>query len=280
MKRRHIQSIAGCILALGTLLTLHTLTTDVKTTGDNQQLLSNHTNTPAPSFPSITIGSYTVSEEEIQYALTRVRNTVIKETAPKETSIGSDYFLSDAKNSPSARAATQALDYVHRRFSFYSTVYEAKLVDSPTWDSLVERYKKENQKRSEILKSHTNPERSMEGSASIPKDTLYGVQQFNLDTFISYEMSALSQRYCADENLPGMNTSESDIQHYYANHQWEIDSTDGTATPSLEEIRPNVAAALRASIFENIVEKRIESENIKIADQKALISYASAFLSK
>ena len=137
-------------------------------------------------------------------------------------------------------------------------------MDSASWDSLLQRFEQ------------TNTDRAHKQESGEP---IYGVQNFELATFISHEMSGLEETYVYSDEYPGMNVSEEELQKYYASHEWASEDEQGNpSTPSLEEIRPNVTIELRKSIVADKVQEQQTSLQLK-ANIGKLRHTAAAYVS-
>ena len=185
----------------------------------------------------LSIDGSAVSMDEFQFAVDSVKNAVLIEKAPNGSSVGPDFWADTAEGSASYTAAEKAVEVVKQRDAFYQVVADAGVIDSPSWEALYERFEKENVSRQ---------------SGQSSGGTVYGLQAFDLPTFVTYEQGVLEEQYVSDSRNPGMDVTEDQIQHYFASKQWTVDDQPAT----LEQVRSNVVNDLRRSIFEEMVAKR------------------------
>ena len=208
----------------------------------------------------LTIDDYHVSEAEFAYALDTVRNDAISETAEFGSSVGGDYWLSSAQDSPTARAVDLAIEWVEQRYAVYALASDCSLVDSPSWDSFIERMGAENAQRDENISSGT---------------VIYGNQNYSISTFVDAEMRSLKDTYIAKECSPELVPTESELQTFYESRDWVI---DGDTPASLDQVRANVIQEYRYEVYDTLVAERVTASKAD-AERENLLRFASEYLS-
>lgn len=208
------------------------------------------------------ISDYEVSEDEFSYALDHVRNEVIQETAEQGSSIGDSYWKSDQPDAPTARAVDKAIALIQQRYAVYQLASECKIVDSPAWESLVQRMGEENAARENNIESG---------------QVIYGNQSFSLETFVDTEIRSIKDAYIANKCDPGVTPNETEIQDYFAAHDWTI-SDDGTPA-TLDQVRATVIQEYQFTYFDQLVNQKIKAQKIE-ADSTQLREFAAHYLSR
>ena len=100
------------------------------------------------------------------------------------------------------------------------------------------------------------------GNAELKSDggIVYGRTGFDIDRYLSYELSALKNAYPGDESNPGMSLSDDEVRRYYDEHDWTKDGVDGKAP--LDEVRGNVKAQMRSERYDELVSQRAEAIDV------------------
>ncbi len=206
------------------------------------------------------IDDYHVSEAEFAYALDTVRNEVISETAEFGSSIGSDYWISTSQESPSARAVELAIEWLEQRYAVYALASSCSLIDSPSWDSLIECMGAENLQRDENVSSG---------------GVIYGNQNYSIGTFVDAEMRNLKDAYIAKECSPKLVPTESQLQEFYESRDWVI---DGDTQASFDQVRANVVQEYRYEVYDGLVEDQVKMSRVNVK-REDLLRFAAAYLS-
>ncbi|MDY6142584.1 MAG: hypothetical protein SPI14_00005, partial [Arcanobacterium sp.] len=198
---------------------------------------------------------------EFAYGLDAVRNDVIQDTAQEGSSLGGDFWASDAPDSPTAAAVERAIKIVQERYAVYDIATEAGIIDSPSWDAIEERVGSGNADREDAMNTG---------------GVVTGLQNFDLSTYVDAEARYIRDSYIANDDNPGMTPNDAQIQSYYDAHEWTI-SDDG-APAALEDVRSNVIQEYKQTYFEREVERRIQAQDVH-TDLAELRSFASEYLS-
>lgn len=128
---------------------------------------------------------------------------------------------------PARIAAGLALEKVKNWHSAFALFKEANLIKDDSFSGL--------QRRLEI----TNRENKRKIDSGQP---VYGLQSYDLSTFISYQFSSLTQQYISNPKNPGMEISEGELRSYYASRNW-VDEQGKQA--EFEQVRPQAIKAFR-----------------------------------
>lgn len=196
----------------------------------------------APSSPEAEIplhlDDYQVPRQEFIIALDMVRSEVATSASVGQSSAGRELWQSTAKDSPSYRAAEQAIEVIRHRYSLYSVLADGGIVTSPDWDELTQRYRQVNEQR-EADKAAGKP--------------VYGLTTFDLPTFLTYESGALTEDYIHNDHIPAMVVSEQAAQQHYDSKEWVIGREEEARPATFAEVRTNVVDDLRRHRFAALV---------------------------
>ena len=116
------------------------------------------------------------------------------------------------------------------------------------------------------------------GNAELKSDggIVYGRTGFDIDSYLSYELSALKNAYTGDESNPGMSLSDDEVRRYYDEHDWTKDGVDGKAP--LDEVRGNVKAQMRSERYDELVSQRAEAIDVTDLPWDALYRFTAGRL--
>ena len=108
--------------------------------------------------------------------------------------------------------ASRAIDELRRRHAAYLIGVDLGQVADDSYASIVARMEAVNS-----------------GNAELKSDggIVYGRTGFDIDSYLSYELSALKNAYTGDESNPGMSLSDDEVRRYYDEHDWTKDGVDG-----------------------------------------------------
>lgn len=141
---------------------------------------------------------------------------------------------------PSREAATSALAQLKNWRAAFSLFQEAGLIKDASFTGLqrdLERTNQENKQKIDL------------------GQPVYGLQSYDLATFISYRISSLTQQYVINPKNPGMEFSEDELRSFYASRQW----TDKQGRKAgFEQVRPQAVKALREEKLTKLITERVE----------------------
>ena len=84
---------------------------------------------------------------------------------------------------------------------------------------------------------------------------VYGLQSYDLATFVSYRISSLTQQYVINPKNPGMEFSEDELRSFYASRQW---TDEQGRKAGFEQVRPQAVKALREEKLSKLITERVE----------------------
>lgn len=230
MPRRHRFAAAIAAVAVAAVL-LVTLTVAVVTHGDGAFAPAG---TPAGAGASAGIGSDTgsnASEDSDMFPTIVFGDTVIERkeyVAALKAQHGAarlyfrqTYGVDPAEDGwdkahdgevPCRWLASRAIDELRRRHAAYLIGVDLGQVADDSYASIVARMEAVNS-----------------GNAELKSDggIVYGRTGFDIDSYLSYELSALKNAYTGDESNPGMSLSDDEVRRYYDEHDWTKDGVDG-----------------------------------------------------
>ncbi|MEQ3065485.1 lacto-N-biosidase chaperone LnbY, partial [Bifidobacterium longum] len=157
--------------------------------------------------------------------------------------------------------ASRAIDELRRRHAAYLIGVDLGQVADDSYASIVARMEAVNS-----------------GNAELKSDggIVYGRTGFDIDSYLSYELSALKNAYTGDESNPGMSLSDDEVRRYYDEHDWTKDGVDGKAP--LDEVRGNVKAQMRSERYDELVSQRAEAIDVTDLPWDALYRFTAGRL--
>ena len=128
---------------------------------------------------------------------------------------------------PAKLTAGLALEKVKNWHSAFSLFKEANLIKDDSFTGLQHRLELTNQENKRKIESG---------------QPVYGLQSYDLSTFISYQFSSLTQQYISNPKNPGMEILEGELRSYYTSRDW-VDEQGRQA--EFEQVRPQAIKAFR-----------------------------------
>lgn len=141
---------------------------------------------------------------------------------------------------PSREAATSALAQLKSWRAAFSLFQEAGLIKDASFTGLqrdLERTNQENKQKIDL------------------GQPVYGLQSYDLATFVSYRISSLTQQYVINPKNPGMEFSEDELRSFYASRQW---TDEQGRKAGFEQVRPQAVKALREEKLSKLITERAE----------------------
>lgn len=157
---------------------------------------------------------------------------------------------------PSREAATSALAQLKSWRAAFALFQEAGLIKDASFAGLqrdLERTNQENKQKIDL------------------GQPVYGLQSYDLATFISYRISSLTQQYVINPKNPGMDFSEDELRSFYASRQW---TDEQGRKADFEQVRPQAVKALRDEKLSKLITARAE----KLVVQDFSIERTSALI--
>lgn len=157
---------------------------------------------------------------------------------------------------PSREAATSALAQLKNWRAAFALFQEAGLIKDASFAGLqrdLERTNQENKQKIDL------------------GQPVYGLQSYDLATFISYRISSLTQQYVINPKNPGMEFSEDELRSFYASRQW---TDEQGRKADFEQVRPQAVKALRDEKLSKLITARAEKmvvQDFSIERTSALI---------
>ena len=147
------------------------------------------------------------------------------------------------------------MDHAVRALAYSRAVYklaeERGYVGDDGYEALLERWRNENEER----------EKSLEQGQIV-----YGLTQFSLEQYISYELEALEQQFLNDKNNKELEISQQEREEYFRNNEWT--GPDGFSEPQLDEIQSVVDAALQKERYRELIAEYEEGLKVWIDEGK------------
>lgn len=141
---------------------------------------------------------------------------------------------------PGREAATSALKQLKSWRAAFSLFQEAGLIKDASFAGLQRDLERTNQENKQKIDSG---------------QPVYGLQSYDLATFISYRISSLTQQYVINPKNPGMDFSEDELRSFYDSRQW---TDEQGRKASFEQVRPQAVKALREEKLSKLITERVE----------------------
>lgn len=214
---------------------------------------TNDASTSANDFPTITFGKTVIEQQEYVKAMKTQRAAALNHFKQQyDVSLSSAGWTGDYDGEiPYQWLAKQTIETLKRRHAAYLIGVEQGLVDDDSYAAIVQRMKNVNQGNA---------------SAKANGNIVYGRTTFDIDSYISYELSALKNNYTSNDANPDMALSDEDVQAYYDAHDWTLEGVEGKAP--LNEIRGNVKAQMRSERYDALVQSKADAIDATIAWKK------------
>ena len=101
-------------------------------------------------------------------------------------------------------------------------------------------------------------------------EVVYGLREYPLDVYISYEISMLKETYCNDYDREGMDLTEEEIQEHYESREWIFDESEENA--DLETARIAVERELREQKYDEIIAQKEQDSQVD-GDRDAVLRF-------
>lgn len=157
---------------------------------------------------------------------------------------------------PGKEAASSALAQLKSWRAAFSLFQEAGLIKDASFAGLQRDLERTNQENKQKIESG---------------QPVYGLQSYDLATFISYRISSLTQQYVINPKNPGMDFSEDELRSFYASRQW---TDEQGRKADFEQVRPQAVKALREEKLSKLITERVE----KLVVQDFSIERAAALI--
>ena len=155
----------------------------------------------------------------------------------------------------------QTIDTLRFRHAAYLIAVSYGLVDDDSYTGIV--------KRMETLNANNRQKREA-------GQVIYGRSEYDIASYIDYEMTALKNDYVDDATKPGMNPSETEVQEFYDAHDWTVDGVEGKAP--LADVKANVKTALRTERYRERVQSKADKIDVSTLPWKRLYAYAATLV--
>ena len=155
----------------------------------------------------------------------------------------------------------QTIDTLRFRHAAYLIAVSYGLVDDDSYTGIV--------KRMETLNANNRQKREA-------GQVIYGRSEYDIASYIDYEMTALKNDYVDDATKPGMNPSETEVQEFYDAHDWTVDGVEGKAP--LADVKANVKTALCTERYRERVQSKADKIDVSTLPWKRLYAYAATLV--
>ena len=155
--------------------------------------------------------------------------------------------------------AEEWLKYTH---AVYSLAEEYGDIDDGSYEAAVKRWEADQESRAE---------KTAKG------EVVYGLKEYPLDVYISYEISMLKETYCNDYDREGMELTEEEIQEHYESSEWIFDESDENA--DLETARIAVERELREQRYDEMIAQKEQDSQVD-GDRDAVLRFTLKNISK
>lgn len=172
-----------------------------------------------------------------------------------------DWTASYGGEKPVEWLTKQTIDTLRFRHAAYLIAVSYGLVDDDSYTGIV--------KRMETLNANNRQKREA-------GQVIYGRSEYDIASYIDYEMTALKNDYVDDATKPGMNPSETEVQEYYDAHDWTVDGVEGKAP--LADVKANVKTALRTERYRERVQSKADKIDVSTLPWKRLYAYAATLI--
>lgn len=137
-----------------------------------------------------------------------------------------------------AENTVEQLKYIH---AVYDLAKECGDVSDSSYEALEQRWKDENEERSEKVAKG---------------EVIYGLKEYTFQLYLDYEISTLKEQYCNDLTREGMELTEAEILECYESRDWIFGGSEENA--DLETARVAVEREVREQKYD---EKIAQLEN-------------------
>lgn len=217
------------------------------------------------AFPKFSFGDTTITQAEFTQAWSSQRTAAVSYFKQKHdvnlNARDADWTASYGGEKPVEWLTKQTIDTLRFRHAAYLIAVSYGLVDDDSYTGIV--------KRMETLNANNRQKREA-------GQVIYGRSEYDIASYIDYEMTALKNDYVDDATKPGMNPSETEVQEYYDAHDWTVDGVEGKAP--LADVKANVKTALRTERYRERVQSKADKIDVSTLPRKRLYAYAATLV--
>jgi len=217
------------------------------------------------AFPKFSFGDTTITQAEFTQAWSSQRTAAVSYFKQKHdvnlNARDADWTASYGGEKPVEWLTKQTIDTLRFRHAAYLIAVSYGLVDDDSYTGIV--------KRMETLNANNRQKREA-------GQVIYGRSEYDIASYIDYEMTALKNDYVDDATKPGMNPSETEVQEYYDAHDWTVDGVEGKAP--LADVKANVKTALRTERYRERVQSKADKIDVSTLPWKRLYAYAATLV--
>ncbi|HJC39056.1 MAG TPA: hypothetical protein H9757_08380 [Candidatus Mediterraneibacter faecigallinarum] len=212
----------------------------------------------------LSINGSEVSQEEYLAAVDAVEyDTKMEIQEEYDTPYGEDFWEKEYPDGYGyeilAENAEGWLKYTH---AVYSLAEKYGDIDDGSYEAAVKRWEADQESRAE---------KTAKG------EVVYGLREYPLDVYISYEISMLKETYCNDYDREGMDLTEEEIQEHYESREWIFDESEENA--DLETARIAVERELREQKYDEIIAQKEQDSQVD-GDRDAVLRFTLKNISK
>ncbi|MDD6057516.1 MAG: hypothetical protein PUB98_04585 [Clostridiales bacterium] len=160
-----------------------------------------------------------------------------------------DWENSYGKESPCKKLMETVLEKLIYRRAVYRLGMERGYVESVEYRDIVRRWHLENEQR------ETKKEKG---------EIVYGLTEFSLEQYISYEMQGLKQCFLEDKENTDLQITQDEREEHFRNNEWT--GADGSSEAVLEEIKSIVDRDLQELRYEQRIEEYVRKTKIKLEE--------------
>lgn len=217
------------------------------------------------AFPKFSFGDTTITQAEFTQAWSSQRTAAVSYFKQKhDVNLNvrdADWTASYGGEKPVEWLTKQTIDTLRFRHAAYLIAVSYGLVDDDSYTGIV--------KRMETLNANNRQKREA-------GQVIYGRSEYDIASYIDYEMTALKNDYVDDATKPGMNPSETEVQEFYDAHDWTVDGVEGKAP--LADVKANVKTALRTERYRERVQSKADKIDVSTLPWKRLYAYAATLV--
>ncbi len=213
--------------------------------------------------PELVIAGKPIDSEEYLEAVSEARFDVegyFRQTYDADITSDDFWTTTYGNETPYEKVADEALRELCRRYAVYQTAEEKGYTGSYSYQDIKERVEEEN------------AERKAKREAG---EVVYGLSEYTVSQFLSYEMSTLRQTYCNDDSNKDMEVSEEEVEEYY-NNGGAIIGEDGGII-SLEESRNALIYEIQKKRYDEMIGQKADNLSVK-TDRKELYEFTLDYI--
>lgn len=151
---------------------------------------------------ALRIDDYQITEKEYISAMNQEIYDVTRYFYEKEgVSVDKDFWEKEINGEfPYKKLADETLEQLTYEYAVYSHAQEMGYIENIGYEAFLKRLKNENQVRADRIANG---------------QVVYGLSEFNEDTYKEYEFDLFQKAYCDDLNNPGMRITDEERREYY-----------------------------------------------------------------